>query len=69
MKLIEYFQDGSVELYDLARDIGEARNLAAAMPREARRLRERLAAWRHSVNAWMPAPNPAWDPNQPSQSQ
>ncbi len=31
-KLIEFYEDGRLELYDLKRDIGEQENLAAKMP-------------------------------------
>ena len=60
-KLIEFFEDGRVELYHLREDIGETRNLAAAHPRRARELRERLAAWREAVGAKEPAPNPYYE--------
>lgn len=55
-KLIEYFEDGSVELFNLADDIGERRNLAAAQPEKARALRAQLARWRAETNAPIPAP-------------
>lgn len=55
-KLVENFDDGSVELYDLQADLGETRDLAAEMPAEAAALRERLAAWRAAVGARMPRP-------------
>ncbi|HUT33103.1 MAG TPA: sulfatase [Planctomycetota bacterium] len=61
-KLIEFFEDGALELYNLKRDIGEARNLAAAMPERAAELRKRLDDWRKAVNAQMPTPNPDHDP-------
>jgi arylsulfatase A-like enzyme len=53
-KLLEFFEDGRVELYDLRRDIGETRDLAADMPEKARELREKLAAWRKALGAAMP---------------
>lgn len=53
-KLIENFDDGSVELYDLATDIGETTNLAADRPERANELRARLAGWRETVGAKMP---------------
>ncbi|MAG55014.1 MAG: sulfatase [Planctomycetes bacterium] len=59
-KLIEWFEDGRVELYDLGADLSEQRNLAAALPERARELRTRLADWRRSVDAKMPRPNPDW---------
>lgn len=53
-KLIERFDDGSVELFDLARDLGEEQDLAADMPELAADLRARLVAWRQRVDAAMP---------------
>ncbi len=61
-KLIEWFEDGAVELYHLATDPGEARDLSSLMPGRAESMRRRLAAWRESVGARMPAPNPDADP-------
>jgi arylsulfatase A-like enzyme len=59
-KLIEFFEDGRLELYDLARDPGEDRNLAAERPDLAGDLHEMLLAWRADVGARMPRPNPDW---------
>jgi hypothetical protein len=39
---------------DLARDIGERHDLAAAEPAKTRELRENLAAWRARLDAPMP---------------
>jgi arylsulfatase A len=61
-KLLEYFEDGRLELYDLAQDPGETTDLAAAEPRRAEQLREALANWRETVGARMPRPNPDHDP-------
>ncbi|UCG55757.1 MAG: sulfatase [Phycisphaerales bacterium] len=61
-KLIEFFEDGSLELYNLRDDISEKNNLAGRMPEKASRLQRRLAAWRKSVDAKMPTPNPDYDP-------
>ena len=57
-KLIEFYEDDHVELYDLASDMSEKRNLADAMPGKAKELRELLHTWRKDVNAQMPTPNP-----------
>jgi uncharacterized sulfatase len=62
-KLIEWFEDGSLELYNLERDIGETTNLAPIMPGRARRMQRKLAAWRDRVGAKMPTPNPDADPS------
>ncbi len=56
-KLLEYFEDGHVELYNLANDLSESRNLAAAEPRIAQELTERLHVWRAEVGAQTPTPN------------
>ncbi|HJT35935.1 MAG TPA: sulfatase [Pirellulales bacterium] len=56
-KLMEFLEDGHLELYNLRDDIGESKNLAAAMPERAEALRVRLAAWRTEVNAPMPTKN------------
>jgi arylsulfatase A-like enzyme len=60
-KLFEFLEDGRLELYDLKRDIGERRDLAAEMPERAAQLRASLAAWRQSIGAAMPERGPAVD--------
>jgi arylsulfatase A-like enzyme len=62
-KLVEWFEDGRVELYNLDMDIGESQDLAGDEPERAAELREMLARWRPSVGARMPTPNPDWEPN------
>lgn len=61
-KLIEFFENDTVELYHLGRDAGETNNLAASEPERVRELRTALADWRRSVGARMPRPNPQHDP-------
>lgn len=57
-RLIEYFEDGRVELFNLAEDVGETKDLAQERPDVANRLRRQLDAWRKSVGAQLPTPNP-----------
>jgi arylsulfatase A-like enzyme len=57
-KLVEHFEDGRVELFDLAADEGEQHDLAGARPQRAAELRGRLEAWRKEVGAAMPVQNP-----------
>ena len=64
-KLIEFFDDMRVELYNLKDDIGEKRNLAGERPDKVEQLRERLHAWRKEVGAQMPTKNPNYDPTKP----
>jgi arylsulfatase A-like enzyme len=66
-KLIEFYEDNHVELYNLKDDIGEQNDLAAKMPEKAAELRKKLAEWRTAVGAQMPTPNPNYDPNPPKQ--
>ncbi len=61
-KLIEFYEDSRVELYNLRSDPGERKNLAAKMPARAAQLRQLLHAWRREVGARMPTPNPDYDP-------
>jgi len=53
-KLLEYFEDGRLELYDLRADPGESRNLAAHDAPRAADLHRRLQAWRTRVGAKLP---------------
>ena len=53
-KLLWFYDDDSVELYDLKKDISESQNIAAEMPEKTRQLREKLEAWLKSTNASRP---------------
>lgn len=66
-KLIEFYEDGRLELFNLKDDIGERRNLVNKEPRKAAELRAQLDRWRKSVRAAMPAPNPNYNPAQADQ--
>jgi arylsulfatase A len=66
-KLLEFFEDGRLELYDLKHDPGESKNLAAAEPTLAADLLSALKAWRGKVGARMPTPNPDYDPERADQ--
>jgi arylsulfatase A len=59
-KLLEYFEDRHIELYNLKKDIGETINLAEKLPKRAEVLRNRLHSWRKAVNAQMPVKNPKY---------
>lgn len=62
-RLIEFFEDHHLELYDLKNDIGETKNLAKSNPDLANTLRTKLHAWRTSVDAQLPSANPAYKPD------
>jgi len=53
-KLLEFFDDASVELYNLREDEGETRDLSAKLPDVAESLRSELAQWRETSGAAMP---------------
>jgi arylsulfatase A-like enzyme len=56
-KLMEFFEDGRLELYNLRDDLGEKNNLAAKMPEKVKELHEKMLAWRHEIKAPMPTPH------------
>jgi arylsulfatase A-like enzyme len=67
-KLIEFYEDGHWELYNLADDPGERKNLTEALPKKAAELQAKLEAWRRATQAQMMKPNPDYDPNAASLS-
>jgi arylsulfatase A-like enzyme len=62
LKLIEFYEDGRWELYNLKEDLSETNNLAAALPKKAAELQARLDAWRRATGAQMMLPNPDYRP-------
>ena len=59
-KLLEYLEDGRLELFNLKQDPGEARNLSTDRSALARELRADLDDWRKKVGAQLPEINPVW---------
>lgn len=62
-KLVEFHEDNRRELYNLADDLRESRNLADEQPQRVSELANTLSAWRQAVDAQMPTPNPDFVPN------
>ncbi|MFP6764137.1 MAG: sulfatase-like hydrolase/transferase, partial [Planctomycetaceae bacterium] len=58
-KLIEYYENGTVQLFDLKNDIGEQEDLAKSQPEVAKKLKKMLHDWRDEVDARMPYPKTA----------
>ncbi len=56
-KLLEYFEDGRVELYDLSKDVGELHDLATEEPQRAQALLQTLHEWQDEVAAQRPTLN------------
>jgi arylsulfatase A-like enzyme len=61
-KLIEFFEDGHLELFNLRQDLQEENNLATKDPSRAAAMHQRLVAWRQEVAALVPQPNPNYQP-------
>jgi|GEM_PF-187557 len=58
-KLLEYYENGTVQLFDLANDIGERNDLAKERPEVVARLKKQFKDWRDEVDAKMPYPKTA----------
>lgn len=59
-KLIEFYEDNHIELYNLKEDPAEKTNLSKTIPEKAEELKQLLHQWRKDVGAQMPYPNPAY---------
>ena len=64
-KLVEWFENQKIELFNLSTDPGEQNNLVVAEPRRAKALQARLHAWQTEVGARMSTPNSEYDPAEP----
>lgn len=62
-KLIEHYETGRAELFDLSADASETTDLSMREPARAAELRGKLAAWRQSIGAQENTPNPHFDPD------
>lgn len=66
LKLIQYYESGRLELFDLSKDTSESRNLITESQNHemaAEVGRKMLDHWRRQVGAKMPTPNPNYTPN------
>ncbi|MDE0577638.1 MAG: sulfatase [Opitutales bacterium] len=61
-KLLEYFENGTVQLFNLVKDIGEQNDLSKIEVQKTKELTEKLHQWRQEVDAQMMSPNPDYDP-------
>ena len=62
-RLVEFYEDQRIELYNLKDDIGESRDLAADQPEKAQALRKNLHGWLKATGAQLPTINPQADPD------
>lgn len=60
-KLLEYFENGTVQLFDLDTDPGEHNDLAKTHPEIANQLLKKLHQWQEDVGAERMEPNPDSD--------
>jgi arylsulfatase A-like enzyme len=61
-KLIEFFEDGKLELYNLSDDISESNDLSKSNPKKTQELHNELLKWRAEVNAPVPTElNPGYN--------
>jgi len=61
-KLLDYFENNTVQLFNLKNDPGEQYDLSKTQPEKAKELKALLDQWRKDVNAQMMPPNPDYDP-------
>lgn len=61
-KLIEFLEDGRTELYNVAHDLTEKNNLAAAQPERTSAMLHCLHQWQACVGVQMPLSNPQYKP-------
>jgi arylsulfatase A-like enzyme len=57
-KLIHYYEDDKIELYNLKDDLSEQNDLAGDMPGKAKALDDNLVQWLKAHGAKLPKPNP-----------
>jgi arylsulfatase A-like enzyme len=66
-RLVEFYEDGKTELYNLNNDVGESKDLATSQPQKHDELLAALRKWRSEVGAQMPTPNPDYNADRDAQ--
>jgi len=66
-RLVEFYEDGKTELYNLKDDVGESKDLTTSQPGKRDELLGILKKWRSQVGAQMPTPNPEYDAERDAQ--
>ena len=62
-KLLEYFENGTLQLFNLKNDIGEQNDLSKIEIKKTKELKEKLHQWREKIGAQMMMSNPDYDPS------
>jgi arylsulfatase A-like enzyme len=57
-KLVEFYEDNKIELYNLKDDLGETNDLSKSNPKRTKELLDMLHRWQKETGAQMPKPNP-----------
>ncbi len=65
LKLLKFYEDDRLALFDLGNDIQEQNDLAEERPRDVSKLHALMQAYLTDVDAQMPTTNPDYDPNKP----
>ncbi|MEQ1839163.1 MAG: sulfatase [Verrucomicrobiales bacterium] len=64
-KLLRFYEDHSLQLYDLRKDLREANDRAGSMPEKVSELEKRMDRYLTEVHAQLPTLNPDYDPENP----
>jgi arylsulfatase A-like enzyme len=64
-KLLERFEDGRLELYNVKTDVSETYDLAQEQPERVQKMLKKLKSWQKETGALMPVPNPNYDSEKP----
>lgn len=62
-KLMRFYEDGDLQLYDLENDIGESRDLTDEQPDRVKEMVARMDEYLSAVGAELPVVNPGYDPS------
>jgi arylsulfatase A-like enzyme len=65
LKLMKFYEDNRLALFDLSKDIGEQNDLSGRMPQQTAQLHQRLNRYLAAVGAQLPVVNPSYDPSRP----
>ncbi|MFP6672224.1 MAG: sulfatase-like hydrolase/transferase, partial [Pirellulaceae bacterium] len=65
LKLMKFYEDNRLALFDLSKDIGEQNDLSGRMPQQTAQLHQRLKRYLAAVGAQLPVVNPSYDPSRP----
>jgi hypothetical protein len=65
-KLMKWYEDDRVRLFNLASDISESNDLSRQLPEKTAELKDLLETYLAEIDAQIPKPNPDYDPTTPS---